>query len=339
MSHRTSAEVVCDSVTSYGDATRLTSMYVVFPKIVLAERNRHRGFSLSDRSSRAVPPEKLIAEVRDDPAMPAKFRRYTTGMGGGDMLVAEDLILAQQQWSWAAVRAAEQAQAMTEVHSLAKEIANRPLDPFIRMYSLMTATRDVWLNFFGLRLDAGADPTIQVLAQRCFDAYKASTPRLLQPGDWHLPFIDSDSWNECASKSLNHFQIIELVKKFSAARCAHLSYNAIGETQRMTVEKALSIYDKLVGSTPLHLSPLEHQATPNAANGQRIVWRGEGRIELDENGTPFILEKDGKVVPKGLTLEPAWINEHEQGNLFGWRQARKLLKNESVAPLPEGYTL
>jgi hypothetical protein len=44
--------------------------------MILGERNRHRAFSLSDRSSRAVPPEKLIAEVRNDPAMPAKFAHY-----------------------------------------------------------------------------------------------------------------------------------------------------------------------------------------------------------------------------------------------------------------------
>ena len=87
MSHRTSAQVIADSAHPSGDRYRLTSMYVVFPKMVLGERNRHRAFSLSDRSSRAVPPEKLIEEVTNDPAMPAKFRLRTKGMGGGEELV------------------------------------------------------------------------------------------------------------------------------------------------------------------------------------------------------------------------------------------------------------
>lgn len=318
MSHLTSAEVVADSVTQHGEATRLTSIYVIFPKMVMGERNRHRAFSLSDRSSRAVPPEKLIQEVRDDPAMPALFRARTKGMGGGDMLINEDLILAEQQWRWAATSAAEQAQALNEVHHLAKEIVNRPLDPFIRMHSLMTATRDGWMNFFGLRLDPGADPTIQVLAQKCWAAYVASTPRLLQPGEWHLPFVDEND-KVAVSEYMENFTAQHSIswaegsaefiyQQLSAARCAHLSYNDLETGKRMTVERALSIYDKLVGSRPLHASPLEHQATPD----HRVIGLDGGRAER-------------------------WMHPELHGNLLGWCQARKMLPGEAVAPMPEDY--
>ena len=107
MSHRTIAIVERDSVTPYGEATRLTSIYVIFPKMVLGERNRHRGFSLSDRSSRAVPPEKLIQEVRDDPAMPALFRGRTTGMGGGVEFGGTALSDAREAWRKASRQAAD----------------------------------------------------------------------------------------------------------------------------------------------------------------------------------------------------------------------------------------
>lgn len=328
MSHRTSAVVERDSITPCGDATRLTSIYVVFPKMVLGERNRHRGFSLSDRSSRAVPPEKLIQEVRDDPAMPALFRGRTAGMGGGEELTGYALNIAEEKWRRAALLAANAAGGLM-VEKLAKEIVNRPLDPYIRMHSLMTATRDVWLNFFGLRLDAGADPTIQVLAQRCYEAYRASTPKLLQPGEWHLPFIDENDWN-----TLNDFcfdedhqlqrvfdeasaqaHMLDYAKRLSAARCAHLSYD-LETDQRMTIEKALKIYDRLVTSRPVHASPTEHQATPdfhiNKAFGNRIK------------------KPIGDII---------WEHPEQHGNLYGWVQARKLIPGEAVAELPEAYVL
>lgn len=335
MSHRTSAEVVLDSITPYGPETRLTSMYVVFPKMILGERNRHRAFSLSDRSLRAVPPEKLIAEVRDDPAMPAKFRRRAKGMGGGEELEGHALSMAFLAWREGTAGAMQMAERLNEI-GLSKEIVNRPLDPHVRMHSLMTATRDGWLNFFGLRLDAGADPTIQVLAQRCFDAYKASSPQLLQPGEWHLPFIDNETlqdimqqwvnkqeWtigttvDEAKKRIVTEFwtdRTRDIAIKVSAARCAHLSYNDLGTGKRMTVERALAIYDKLVTARPIHASPCEHQATPDE-------W------DVDRTYTGMVIS-DGE-----------WRHPEQHGNLFGWRQFRKMIPGEAVAGLPVGYEL
>ena len=353
MSHRTAATVVLDSITSYGDATRLTSMYVVFPKMVLGERNRHRAFSLSDRSSRAVPPEKLIEEVRIDPAVPAKFRGRVKGMGGGEDFTDEiysipwrtvysgpladyerwgdepntvyttPLNAAQRLWARNARSAAADAEAMAKI-GLAKEIANRPLDPFIRMHSLMTATTAGWMNFFGLRLDAAADPTIQVLAQRCWDAYRSSTPKLLQLGEWHLPFVDADDDDALAEEHHRQFanpshprndSMTDLRKYLSAARCAHLSYDDLETGKRMTIDRALRIYDKLVTSRPIHASPTEHQATPDEA--------------VDSSYDMYPAKPDAIY----------WRNRNQHGNFFGWRQARKMISGEEVADLPEGYTL
>lgn len=321
MSHRTSAEVVLDSVAPYGSATRLTSIYVVFPKMVLGERNRHRAFSLSDRSSRAVPPEKLVAEVRDDPAMPAMFRRRAKGMGGGEELVGDELAAAENRWRTQAYVAAAAANDAAEAGE-GKETANRHLDPYVRMHSLMTATRDGWMNFFGLRLDAAADPTIQVLAQRCWEVYSNSTPGLLKPGEWHLPFFDTgDVFGYKGWISAEHCQLrwigkswIDLARCLSAARCAHLSYDDLETGKRMTVQRALAIYEKLVGSRPIHASPCEHQATPDER-------------ELQSLGYPHSWN------------EEIWTHPEQHGNLFGWRQYRKMLPGEAVADLPNGYEL
>jgi hypothetical protein len=111
---------------------------------------------------------------------------------------------------------------------------------------------------------------------------------------------------------------LEDAKRLSAARSAHLSYNDLETGKRMTIDRALAIYDRLVGSSPIHASPCEHQATPD-------LWVDV----VEESGT------DGRTWVTG-----GWSFPEQHGNFCpGWRQARKMLPGEAVAPLPEGYEL
>lgn len=313
--NRTSAQMILSSVHAGAadarrDVSRLDSIYVVFPKMVLGERNRHRCFSLSDRSSRAVPPEKLIAEIRSGEglAMPAKFRRRAKGMGGGEELTGDELLNAQFDWIYDALTMADAAERALD-RGEEKETVNRRLDMFIYMHSLQTGTRDGWLNFLGLRL-ANASPTIEVLAQYCYNAYASAEPNRLSPGSWHLPFVD-----------VHEVATTDILINLSAARSAHLSYNDLETGQRMTLERALGIAVKLKDTSPLHASPFEHQATPD-----------------DFVKTPTL--KPGQPIEDALGLRPlGWQRPSEHGNLPGWRQARKMIPGEAVAPLPAGWEL
>lgn len=315
--NRTEARSIKSSIHESGDIwTRLDSIYGVFPKMVMGERNRHRCFSLSDRSSRAVPPEKLIEEIRRGIglAMPAKFRRRAKGMGGGEELTGDELIAAQLDWILDALNAcdgAERALARDEE----KETVNRRLDMYIYMHTLQTATWAGWLNFEGLRL-ANASPTIELYAEKCFNVLKTTTAEVLKPGEWHLPFADlrGDDDYEIAGNLADRgvypdpYATISEAINLSAARSAHLSYNDIATGQQMTVPRALDIAAKLRDSRPLHASPFEHQATPD-------VW------------TTFKTYRNG------------WLHPQEHGNLPGWRQARKMIPGEMIAPLPMGWEL
>lgn len=310
--NRTSAQMILSSVhagaaNAARDWTRLDSIYAVFPKMVMGERNRHRCFSLSDRSSRAVPPEKLIAEIRSGEglAMPAKFRRRAKGMGGGEELTGDNLINAQLDWIEDALDVADAAERALK-RDEEKETVNRRLDMFIYMHSLQTGTLFGWLNFFGLRL-ANASPTIEVLAQKCFEVYKAAEPNRLSPGSWHLPFVDDyEIAYDTGPNAICRYPRIplDMAINLSAARSAHLSYNDLETGQRMTLERALGIAAKLKDTSPLHASPFEHQATPDTPRtGNR------------------------------------WDYPDDHGNLPGWRQARKMIPGEDIAPLPAGYEL
>jgi len=332
--NKTSAQIVRSSITPYGEQTRLDSVYVVFPRFVLAERNRHRlysltdgdydgdyecswrSFSLSDRSSRAVPPEKLIPEIRTGKglAMPAKFRARSKGMGGGEDLTGDDLVEARLRWIRHALIACDMAEEALLWEE--KGTANRRLDPYIYTHSLQTATRDGWMNFFGLRLDEGADTSIQLLAGECWKAYQGAQPELLKPGEWHLPFIDGtdypfvraylgfggEEYDNTPPILLSG--VLNCIKALSAARCAHLSWNDLETSQRMTIERGVSIYDRLINSVPVHASPAEHQAWVDGYN--------------DLTGLFHHPEASGNFCP-------------------GWVQARKMLPGEAVAPLPKGY--
>jgi hypothetical protein len=104
-------------------------------------------------------------------------------------------------------------------------------------------------------------------------------------GDWHLPYISDEE-----RESLD----IETLKAVSAARCARVSYlNFDGKPS--SVEDDLKLYEKLVGSTPIHASPLEHQATPLNA--------------------PTYREIDGR-----------WYKACEVRNFEGWKSHRSMVE-------------
>jgi hypothetical protein len=66
-------------------------------------------------------------------------------------------------------------------------------------------------------------------------------------------FIENDDVAHCAKHEIDARQI-------SAARCARVSYLSFDTGKRSTVEEDAVLFKKLAGSTPKHLSPLEHPA-------------------------------------------------------------------------------
>jgi hypothetical protein len=179
------------------------------------------------------------------------------------------------------------------------------------------------MNFFGLRLDSAADPTLRALAEACWAVWNESDPQVLQPDEWHLPFVEKTDWQESYGLPGSMGWSLDRMKRVSVARCARLSYTSFETGKRSTIEEDLALYERLVESSPIHASPAEHQATPDSRIQipyMRPIGTGGGRFEVDhyESG--------------------AWINPKEAGNLGpGWRQYRKMLPGEALAPLPEAY--
>lgn len=255
-----SAKVVAYSVNQQGKA--IITWQLRYPRLIHGELMTHRLFSRNAGSSRAIPVKKMIAQVRHDPAMPIHWGQNQPGMQAKGELSGMKRKMVRGSWRVAAKLAAGVASVMNYCGAH-KQIANRILEPFQFMHTLVTATE--LENFFQLRIHKEAQPEIQELASLMRFAQAHSTPKFLNPGEWHLPYVREDELKRIG---------IETALKCSAARCARVSY-LNHDNSKPSVESDLALYNMLAvrpfddgkghvlgESDPVHLSPLEHQATP-----------------------------------------------------------------------------
>lgn len=253
-------EIVADSLAPSN--VRLTTFVLTYPRFIHAEFMTHRMFSRNASSSRAIPVSKSIEMVKKDPVIPLAFTRNQRGMQGGEALDKEAHDKALAAWLEGRDRAVEIAERLSdlEVH---KQYANRIIEPFANITVVVTATD--WDNFFALRCHPAAQPEIHALADLMYEVYMSSSPNKLDAGQLHLPFVgESDS----------HYSEKEKLV-MSVARCARVSYlNHDGTSPDYF--KDLALYNRLVGSAPIHASPAEHQAMaigdPNARSGNFRGW-------------------------------------------------------------------
>lgn len=241
------AKVIADSIAD--GCPRITTMQLRYPRFIHAEFMTHRVFSRNASSSRAIPIERVIQDVIDDPAMPIHWGSNKAGMQAG-----EELPSGKGEWLRASTAAVYSAKVMAKL-GYHKQIVNRILEPFQHINVLVTATE--WANFFALRDHKDAQPEIAVLAIEMRGAMAKSVPRLLNAGEWHTPFVEPNE------RFLNPDNALRV----SSARCASMSYKTV-DGNEMTVDRAMVIYDKLTG-TPLHASPFEHVAKPCPENDKR----------------------------------------------------------------------
>lgn len=302
------AEVVLDSVSE--NNVRLTTMKLRYPRIIHAELMTHRVFSRNASSSRAIPVSRLIQETEADPYVPASWGSNVPGMQAGTEMPVEAVRVAKAIYMNSFRDAIYHAKMLSKVDPQPhKQIINRILEPYSHISVLVTSTQ--WANWDYLRYDAEAEPNIMELAKRMIEARAASIPTELPHDGWHLPFINLDEdIPNAAIHLLEEFprlgedeenlmsEILYLLAKVSAGRCARVSYNNHdGTAPRLVAD--LEVFNKLMKrGGPVHASPCEHQAQPDRLIG------------------------------------PTWEKEDLHGNFVGWCQYRKYFLAESVADKP-----
>jgi hypothetical protein len=197
-----------------------------------------------------------------------------------------------------------------------------------------------WNNFYWLRNDVAADPSLQELARCMQEAREQSRPMTLHPGEWHLPYVecyrvrDSEGnvklryhieletvnfpWPERIEEYPNGFpatriQVLstEEAIKVSAARSAAVSFRNVD----YGLEKSIEVYDRLVGDERKHGSAMEHAGSPMQATRQG------SNTDTNFPTSPLSWERGVSHVDKDYNL---W-----SGNFKGFVQHRKTISGEN----------
>jgi hypothetical protein len=313
------ASIVAHSINVWGD--EVVTYRLHYPRFIHAEFMTHRMFSRNASSSRAIPVKTVLDQVERKPAMPIHWGKNQAGMQAdgelnSDVIIPGHLVDWKNQimlaatmsregaWEEAAGEAAHIAKAMMDA-GYHKQVVNRLLEPFQFMNVVMSATD--MENFFYLRDHTDADPNIAELARVMREAKLHSMPQVLRYGEWHTPYVRN---MRTGDGTLRYFDgdtelTAEQAQKVSASCAAQASYRKLDST----IEKAISIYDRLVVSEPIHASPFEHVATP--FDEHEVMVRNRAKALLRDEG----IDGFDQVMYKG--------------NFKGWTQLRKMFPNEN----------
>lgn len=298
------AEVVADSISP--DGVRIITIQGTLHRFVLGELAKHRALSMSAQSSRAVPVQKMIDIVKDHPAMPVFWGKNQPGMRADEQLEGEQLTEAIGEWHFAAINAVNSANYMNGCGAH-KQIVNRVLEPYLWQRVLLTATE--WDNLFKLRRHKDAQPELKSFVDEVFDAMQDSTPLPLRHSEWHVPFVGRDVQlghsryiitedGETEEISLDH------AKKYSAARCATTSYR----TDKLSLERGLEIYKKLVESEPHHC--YDDQTEVLTSDGFKL-WS-----DVSEDDTLASVDDGGNF--RGFKKPIQLIEQDYTGDILQW---------------------
>lgn len=264
------ARIIADSLNSAAKSRCITYV-LTYPRFIHAEVMTHRMFSRNAASSRAIPIDKVLKEVDNNPVHPSEFGTIQKGMQAGPPLEGAE---AEEALQWFLYPRTATFEAISNLQRLRthKQVANRLLEPWMWMTTIVTATE--WANFFNLRASDLAQPEFEELSYQMLEAYVNNKPRVLTPfRDWHIPFGD---------KYMEAGLSLEQQIKIGVARCARVSYKTFEGD--IDYERDYTLHDKLL--TDKHMSPFEHVAR--------------------------CLDSDKR-----------------SGNLVGFEQYRKTLKNEN----------
>lgn len=312
------AKVLKHSISPQG--INLLTFEVSYPRIILAELNTHGMVCKNSSSSRAIPFAKMAENLKGKPirfganqaGMQDKGEdfdapvRYTYNAGSLGWISQE--MHPETLWDIARQNALDFSEAYFNA-GYHKQVYNRLTEPFQMMKTVLTATE--YANLFWLRDHEAADPSLAELARCMREAAEQSTPELLHPGEWHLPYVDWTYTGDDSPVKMYYiltedngyrFMTLEEAIKVSSARCAAVSFRNVD----YGVEKSTEVYNRLVGDLRKHGSAFQHQATPiqSASYGFNRAYSGstweQGITHADRDGQLWSAQFRGWIMHRKL---------------------------------------
>jgi len=245
------AKILADSVNHLLE--RLTTCELTYPRAIHSEFMTHRSFSRNAASSRAIPIDKMLQRVLDEPFIPLHWGANQSGMQAEGELTGETRVRCYTEWLKARDSAVAHASNLRDL-GLHKQLVNRIIEPFCWITVIATGSSTAYENFFHLRCHTAAEPHIQKIAFLLRDVYDASSPKTLLVGGDHLPMIGFKGDELLEQTDL---------KKLSVARCARVSY--LTHSGVRDVFQDITMYHRLREAG--HWSPFEHVATAVVSDG------------------------------------------------------------------------
>ena len=297
------ANIVADSIDCYGQ--RLTTIETNLPRIILAQLNKHRKFSMNTASSRAIPFFKMVQNIEKEIFIPFDVRKNEKGMQGNERLTDleyQDFVTDYRTiWNWVKTSATE----LQTKFNLHKQTINRLIESYGYVRVLISSTE--WLNFFRQRLEHDAQPEMQRLAQCIVEALEKSKPEFLHKGNFHLPYITSEEKKT--------YDLISLLKA-STSRNARVSYLGL-DGKQLNVNEDVKLFSKLTEGSILHGTPLEHVALCTELKAERFFSDDQKRL----------CKHDLREI---LSCDYDYIQQNCFANYEGWKSLRFMYEMEGL---------
>lgn len=345
------AKLVAFSKSKSGQ--KIATFELEYPRTIHSEVRTHCMLDMNASSSRAIPMKFMREQVSQNIAFPAVLTKNQAGMQGreihdgwieleiiadvykwkledllkyfediGAEVDAENMRISYQQYieNWV-LKSTLADHEVLERSGLHKQITNRLVEPYQFIKTIVTGTE--FDNFFNLRFQEDADPTLIELANLMAHLYYTTEPEELSWREWHTPYVlherDSDGklkyfvFNESGDKQYLSGGLNGDAVKVSCCACAQVSYRKLDTSP----EKVQRVYDLLINGGIIHGSAFSHVACP-------MCRMFASPIEGDCINV--------SVLPK--TWQDGVTHMDRQGNLWsskfkGWIQYRKLIPNEN----------
>jgi hypothetical protein len=256
--------------------TKMISFLVDFPTVLLAELRTHRiisdldneplyaynakvlnDFNLSANSARAIPANKYLQKILDNPFIPI-WTGKQAGMSGSVVTEQQKeeatyLWLEHLQSDIVDTGTAQYVEDLIEL-GIHKQNANRLLSPYAYTTCILSGTE--WDNFWSLRIAPEAQPEFKEIAIMLKELYDNAD---WKESKYHIPFYDDivkTYYKELDKIGNSNEEYVNNVMKVSASMCAKLSYNT--QDNEDTLEKHLERANMLIEHK--HQEPFSHQA-------------------------------------------------------------------------------
>lgn len=335
------AKVIADSKNPFGN--RITTMIVTMPRYILAEFNTHRMFSRNSASSRAIPFEKMLKSIEENPFIPIAWMKDHKGMQGTEYFTEKDKVdFFNRRWLETKKDSLNNAVYLS-AQGVTKQLINRLLEPF--MYHTVIVTATEWENFFALRCPKYQHPedaNVNDISYRSKKNYLLSYPDCNTPLDNQLAWLTINSgqadihmmataeamwdvYNKSTPKELKvgewHIPFIDSINPTSIYDLA----------ERNIIENTNEAFDatliKIATASCARVSYTvvgEEDKMPNAENDIKL----HDRLAASGHWSPF--EHCAKSMS---TIEAEDFNNplSFSGNFRGFIQYRKTFNNENIA--------